>query len=83
MTRVKNPLQDELRSLLREEFTDGASTRDLAERIGKDRSNVRSALHAMADVYIDRWEPTEVHAYWRPIYCAAQIPEDCPRPEVA
>ena len=83
MPRSRNPLQTQLRDLLRGDLADGASPYHLAKLLGADPCNVKAALKAMPDMYIDRWEWVAEASAYRPVFCAAEIPEDCPKPEVA
>ena len=81
MPRKECPLQSALREMLRGELSDGASPHHLSKILGKDVSNVRGTLMAMPDAYIDRWEYIEERRKYRPVYCLADIPQDCPHPE--
>ena len=67
---------------------DGLSATELARELGHCHKVVHYSLHnRMADAYIDRWrsvqnqyqrgKPVQHEAVW----CLADIPEDCPRPE--
>ncbi len=60
---------------------DGATTTAVAAEIETSEDTARQALHAMPDVYIDRWAP--VRSGYVAVWCAVEVPEDCPRPEVA
>ena len=46
--------------------------------------SVRVALRAgqVQIAYIDRWKAHQAHIrwVWAPVYCAVEVPEDCPKP---
>lgn len=71
----KHPL---IRALLRK-AEDGLSVNEIAATTGIDQDLVRKCLNKMPDCYIDRWvtgksiPPTA-------IWCAVEVPENCPKP---
>jgi hypothetical protein len=79
---MRKPTQERIRDLLHQ-YEDGLTTLEVARYIMLDASNTKRALMAMPDVYIDRWvhRSGSGRAPWREVWCAAQIPEDCPPPE--
>ena len=62
--------------------------RAYAEHSGLDlksaTQSVRMALRAgqVQIAYIDRWKAHQAHTrwMWTPVYCAVEVPEDCPMP---
>ena len=67
-----------IRALLRKH--DGLSVADICAKTGIDQKVVRTCLKKMEDTYIDRWV---LGTYRRPpeaVWCAADIPKNCPRP---
>ena len=38
------------------------------------------ALERLFGVYIDRWQWSDKYQEYLPVYCLADVPEDCPRP---
>lgn len=71
-----------IRKLLRDN-PDGLSTNEIKRALNLPDS-VRKSLSAMPDVYIDRWafrkEPGRVRGRMVAIWCAVEVPENCPRP---
>ncbi len=63
------------------ENQDGATPAEIGKAIGRPTANVSESLEAMHDCYIDRWTPAPVTGGSRPVWCRADIPEHCPRPE--
>lgn len=68
---------------------DGMSATQLAEMLDKPRDSVFYSLRErMADAYIDRWRPVPNRHGGKPcqyeaIWCLADVPQDCPKPEGA
>jgi hypothetical protein len=79
---MRKSTQERIRDLLHQ-YEDGLTTLEVARFIMLDASNTKRALMAMPDVYIDRWvhRSGSGRAPWREVWCAAEIPEDCPSPE--
>lgn len=59
---------------------DGLTTTQISQYIDVNETAVRSSLKSMVDAYIDRWVPARNRG-WAAVWCIAEIPEDCPRPE--
>jgi hypothetical protein len=75
---MKRDLRAEIRALLLAR-PDGLTTRDLVVATKASDKSVRHSLGSMPDVYIDRWEfPRQ--GPLAAVYCAVEVPEDCPRP---
>lgn len=70
--------QQRIRNLLRQ-HPDGLSPLKIAEITGMHVSNVRTALRAMPDAYVDRWIPAKRGQYEK-VWVAVHVPEDCPHP---
>ena len=70
--------QRRVRGLLRD-HPDGLSAHQIAEVTGIHVSNVRTALRAMPDVYVDRWEPGKRGQFVK-VWCAVYVPPPCPHP---
>ena len=71
--------QQKIRSTLRQ-HPDGLTPLKLAEITGMHVSNVRTALRAMPDVYVDRWIPGKRGQYEK-VWVAVPVPDDCPHPK--
>lgn len=71
-----------LRELLRR-YPDGLTTVEVTSYTGMNYSNVKRALEDMPDVYIDRWVRRDGPGRepWRSVWCAVDVPENCPKPE--
>ena len=76
---MKPVRQQRVREMLRK-HPHGLSPLKIAELTGMHPANVRTALRAMPDVYVDRWAPAKRGQYEK-IYVAVQVPEDCPHPK--
>ena len=68
-----------LRELLRM-HPDGLGVNTISHYLDIAEPAVRSSLKTMVDAYIDRWVPARNRG-WAAVWCVAEIPEDCPRPE--
>lgn len=70
-----------VRELLKK-FPDGLTAMEIARFMELQSSTgVITALQGMGDAYIDRWvrrSTGQLAAVW----CLADVPEDCPRPDV-
>lgn len=75
MTPVR---QQRVRSLLRQ-YPEGLTPLKIAEITGMHPANVRTALRAMPDVYVDRWIPGK-RGQFEKVWCAVYVPENCPHP---
>lgn len=75
---MKQQNQQNVRKILRE-HGDGMTIAQLHEILGTRTDNIRTALKAMVDAYIDRW----VFSYnkYAAVWCVVMPPEDCPKPE--
>ena len=70
----------EVRRILREN-PDGLTIKQLAELMGREIKHLHITLRAMPDTYVDRWIQTKPQAQWSAVWCAVEVPEDCPRPD--
>lgn len=61
---------------------DGAITSKIADAVGASYLTVYQALDIMPDTYIDRWQPGQ-RGQFAAVWCVVDVPENCPRPEVA
>ena len=76
MTPVR---QKRIRTLLRTKPS-GMTPGEIAEAIKMHPANVRTALRAMPDTYVDRWRMGKRGQYEK-VWCAVHVPEDCPHPK--
>ncbi len=60
---------------------DGMCVPDLADLLNIHPTSIATALTNMPDAYIDRWTPTSNKRNWKAVWCLADVPEDCPRPD--
>lgn len=75
MSRSRHP---EIRALLRAN-DDGMTVAQISAALDIKQDNVRQALEAMPDVYIDRYlEP--VRGQYPAVWCAVVPPPNCPHP---
>ena len=72
-------IQRAIRQALRE-HPDGLTSRELGRIVPVHRSNIRRALRAMPDTYVDRWKPGLRNAYEK-VWCVVFVPPDCPHPK--
>ena len=75
---MRKSKHDSIRSLLRER-PDGLMACQIAMLLPILTRSVTMALRKMPDSFIDRWD-RGVNGRFKPIYCVADIPEDCPHP---
>lgn len=71
-----------VRKLLREN-PEGMTARELATAIYADASQqapVNKSIAKMPDVYRDRWVRVPGVVRYVAVYCAVDVPEDCPHP---
>jgi len=64
--------------MLLQQYHDGLTVSELAERLEKDRASISQALSLMADAYIDRW--TLRRKQWAAVWCVIVPPQNCPKP---
>ena len=64
--------------MLLQQYHDGLTNSEIAERLGKNASHIRLALSKMPDVYIDRW--TARRKQWTAVWCVVVPPQNCPKP---
>ena len=64
--------------MLLQQYHDGLTNSELAERLEKDASHIRIALLNMPDAYIDRW--TAHRKQWTAVWCVVVPPQNCPKP---
>jgi len=76
MTPVR---QKKIRTLLRSR-PNGMSPLEIAAVLEMHPANVRTALRAMPDVYVDRWRMGGRGQYEK-VWVAVPVPEDCPHPK--
>lgn len=74
----KRDVRGDIRKILRA-HPDGLTVSELIFKMQCQDDQIRKALKAMPDVYIDRWVfPTKGAS--SAVWCAVEVPEDCPRP---
>lgn len=76
MTPVR---QKRIRTLLRSR-PNGMTPKEIAEITGIHVANIRTALKAMPDVYVDRWRIGE-RGQFEKVWVAVPVPDDCPHPK--
>ena len=76
MTPVR---QKKIRTLLRA-HPNGMTPPEIAAATGVHVANVRTALRAMPDVYVDRWRMGKRGQFTK-VWVAVPVPEDCPHPK--
>lgn len=64
--------------MLLQQYQDGLTAIEIAERLEKDVTSIRRALPQMVDAYIDRW--TAHRKQWTAVWCVIVAPENCPKP---
>ena len=64
--------------MLLQQYQDGLTATEMAERLEKDRGSINRALPQMPDAYIDRW--TSHRKQWAAVWCVIVPPENCPKP---
>ena len=72
--------QKKIRTILRTR-PNGMTPIEIAAQTGMHVANVRTALRAMPDVYVDRWRMGKRGQYEK-VWIAVYVPEDCPHPKV-
>jgi len=79
------PYAERLRQVL-QAHPDGMSVAAMcaALNVGRGHSVIYQALRRMPDTYIDRWEPARDAngraVGHRAVWCAVDVPANCPRP---
>lgn len=68
-----------IRILLRNN-PNGMTTREVADKLGIDQSNVIGVLHSMPDTYISRWDPPATRGPWQSVWQCVTPPPHAPRP---
>jgi len=76
---MKPVRQKKIRTILRTRPS-GMTPNDIAEVSGLHVANVRTALRAMPDVYVDRWRLGKRGQYEK-VWVAVHVPDDCPHPK--
>jgi len=71
--------QKRIRELLRAKPS-GMTPLEIAELLTMHPANVRTALRAMPDTYVDRWRLARRGQYEK-VWCAVHVPADCPHPK--
>jgi hypothetical protein len=64
--------------MLLQQYHDGLTVADIAERLEKEPPPMRRALTEMPDAYIDRW--IAHRKQWTAVWCVIVAPENCPKP---
>jgi glycosyltransferase A (GT-A) superfamily protein (DUF2064 family) len=59
---------------------DGLTRQELSDALGIHITNVKRAIKAMPDAYVDRWVRGKRNAFQK-VYCVVKVPEDCPHPK--
>ena len=76
MTPVR---QKRIRTLLRSK-PNWLTPNEISEVTGLHVANVRTALRAMPDVYVDRWRIGK-RGQFEKVWAAVYVPDDCPHPK--
>jgi hypothetical protein len=76
---MKPVRQRKIRTLLRSR-PHGMTPNEIAEVTGIHVANVRTALRAMPDVYVDRWRMGK-RGQFEKVWAAVYVPDDCPHPK--
>jgi hypothetical protein len=66
--------------MLLQQYHDGLTTSEIAERLEKRHDTIYAALQNMPDTYIDRWTKAKQGQPSEAVWCAVVAPEDCPKP---
>lgn len=70
--------QKRIRTILRS-HPSGMTANEIAEITGMHRANIRTALRAMPDTYVDRWR-LGGRGQFEKVWIAVPVPADCPHP---
>ena len=76
---MKPTRQRAIRELLKK-HPDGLTRQQISDILSVGVANVRTAIKAMPDVYVDRWQMGKRKSYQK-VYCVVHVPEDCPHPK--
>ena len=71
--------QKRIRALLRLKPS-GMTPPEISAATGMHVANVRTALRAMPDVYVDRWRLGNRGQFTK-VWVAVPVPDDCPHPK--
>ena len=71
--------QKRIRTLLRLN-PNGLTPPEISAATGMHVANVRTALRAMPDVYVDRWRLGNRGQFTK-VWVAVPVPDDCPHPK--
>jgi hypothetical protein len=63
------------------EHPDGLTAKEIAALINRSAGHMSTTLNRMPDLYIDRWVRTSDKGRWAAVWCAVEVPPNCPRPE--
>jgi hypothetical protein len=66
--------------MLLQQYHDGLTAQDIADRLELKADSVRNALPNMPDAYIDRWLAAIQGKREESVWCVVVPPENCPRP---
>jgi hypothetical protein len=67
--------------MLLQQYHDGLTVSEIAERLEQGRGGIQRALPTMPDAYIDRWISNREHRkQWAAVWCVVVPPENCPMP---
>ncbi len=61
---------------------DGMTLNEIAEKTGLPYRAVHRAVPKMPDVYIDRWRAPDGAYPYQAVWCAVEVPENCPKPNL-
>lgn len=75
---MKPVRQQKVRALLLK-YRDGLTADEISKLTGLHVANVRTALRAMPDMYVDRWERAKRNQHVK-VWCAVYVPPDAPHP---
>ena len=60
---------------------DGLTLNEIARQSGVPYRYVHRAVAKMPDVYIDRWQPPMGTSQYQAVWCAVEVPDNCPHPK--
>ena len=69
-----------IRSVLKNN-PDGLTAKQIYSITNINKESIRVALKNMPDVYVDRWLGARQGVREEAVWCVAEVPEDCPKPE--
>lgn len=76
---MKPVRQQRVRTLLKQ-YPQGLTAYEIADITKMHIANVRTALRAMPDVYVDRWRAAK-RGQFEKVWVAVYVPPDCPHPK--